>query len=129
MYAIRSYYEDISATVKEVRGYQVPWNGLFDLTHTGGGWVVIEPLGIETREETETVEFVSGAGATRYPMYGLVSVEWQQNNLGTITTAEDGSLTSSVDGQSLAEITYTTKCKLWRVTDPRGEQLQLVAEI
>jgi len=121
--------ETISGMLKEVRGYQVPWDGLFALTHTGGSWVVIEPMGIDTREETETVEFVAGAGSTRYPIYGLVSVEWQQTNLGTITTAEDGGLTAAVVGQSLCEITYTTKCRLWRVTDQRGEQLQLVAEI
>nr|WP_321465170.1 hypothetical protein [uncultured Desulfobulbus sp.] len=120
---------DITSTVKEVRGYQVPWDGLFELTHTGGPWVVIESLGIEEREETETVEFVAGAGTTQYPVYGLVTVDWQQNNLGTITTAEDGSLTSAITGQSLCAITYLTRCRLWRVTDPQEEQLQLVIEV
>ncbi|MGE4400098.1 MAG: LamG domain-containing protein [Desulfobulbus sp.] len=120
---------DISTTVKEVRGYQVPWDGTFALTHTGGTWVNIEPMGIEEREETETVEFVAGAGSTKYPIYDLTSVNWQQTNLGTITTAEDGSMTAVTAGQSLCEITYTTRCRLWKVTDPQGEQLQLVAEL
>lgn len=120
---------DISGTVKEVRGYQVPWDGLFDLAHTGGAWVVIEPLGIEERDETETIEFVAGAGKVRYPLHRLVSVAWRQTNLGTITTAEDGSLTASISGQSLCEITYTTRCRLWKVTDGNNEQLQLVAEL
>ncbi len=120
---------DISTSIKEVRGYQVPWDGRFELTHTGGIWVVIESQGIEEREVIETVEFVAGAGSTQYPVYGLVSVNWQQTNLGTITTAEDGSLTSATAGQSLCEITYLTRCRLWKVTDPQDEQLQLVAEV
>lgn len=119
----------ISTTTKEVRGYQVPWDGFFDLTHTGGDWVVVEPLAIEERQETETVEFVAGAGRVRYPLYGVVAAEWQQTNLGTITTSEDGGLTSAIAGQSLLAITYTTRCRLWRVRDGQNEQLQLVAEV
>lgn len=123
---------DISRTVKEVRGYQTPWTGAFDLTHTGGYWVQIEPLGpdgIETRSEAEVVEFVDGAGRTRYPVYAQSVVTWEpNNNLGTITFSEDGDLTSSVVGDSLLALTYQTKCKLWRVRNSRAEQLQLVAD-
>lgn len=119
----------ISATVKEVRGYQVPWTGAVELIHTGGPWVGIESLGIEERQETETVEFVAGGGRTQYPIHGLVSAEWLHINLGTVTTAEDGSLTAAVSGQSLLSLTYRTRCRLWRVRDARSEQLQLVAEV
>lgn len=119
----------LSAVLKEVRGYQVPWTGAFTLAHTGGAWVLIEPMGIEERQETETVEFVGGAGRVRYPLYAVDTLDWQEVNLGSITTAEDGSLQSSVAGESLLAITYTTRCLLWRVRDPQNEQLQLVAEI
>ena len=127
--SLRLEETEISSTIKEVRCYQVPWEGTAQLSHTGGSWINIEDLGIEERQETETVEFVAGAGQADYPVYGLVSIDWQANNLGTITPSEAGALQAAGDGQSLCEITYTTKCRLWQVTDPRAEQLQLVVEI
>jgi hypothetical protein len=119
----------ISATIKEVRGYQTPWTGAFALIHTGGPWVTIEPLGIEERQETEIVEIVAGSGRIQYPIYHRDAIAWGQVNLGSVTFAEDGSLSASVAGESLLTITYTTRCLLWRVRDAQSEQLQLVAEI
>lgn len=119
---------DISAQVKEVRGYQVPWDGNFDLTHRGGTWAVVEPLGIEERQITEQVIFQDGTGSTDYPIYAWSGISWDQTNLGTITFNEDGSLQSTVAGESLLNITYTTRCKVWRVRDSRTEDLLLVAE-
>ena len=88
-----------------------------------------EPMGREDRQETETVEFVAGAGKVKYPIYAVDSTEWQQTNLGSVALAEDGSLTAAVAAQSLLTITYTTRCLLWRVRDPNNEQLQLVVEL
>jgi hypothetical protein len=116
----------ISAAVKELRGYQVPWVGDFDLTHTGGDWVRIERLGIEERAVEETVEIVAGSGRTGYPIHGLTSVAWGQANLGAVSVAEDGTVWASLPGESLLTLTYTTRCLLWRVHDPGNEQLQLV---
>lgn len=126
---LRLEEETISATVKLCRGYQVPWIGAFTLAHTGGDWVQVEALGIETRQETEVVEFVAGSGRTRYPIYSRDAIAWLQTNLGTVTVAEDGTLSSAIAGQSLLRITYTTRCRKWRVRDARNEQLQLVAEL
>lgn len=126
---LRLEEETVSATVKTCRGYQVPWTGAFTLTHTGGSWVQIEDQGVETRQEAEVVEFVAGSGRTRYPIYSRDAVEWLQTNLGTVTVAEDGTLSAAVAGQSLLRLTYTTRCRKWRVRDGRNEQLQLVAEI
>ena len=117
----------LSQVSKEVRGYQTPWTGAFTLTHTGGAWVQIEDLGIELRQETETIEIVGGAGRTQYPIVSRDAIEWLQTNLGSVTVAEDGGVIADLAGQSLLLITYTTRCRLWRVADPRNEQLQLVA--
>jgi hypothetical protein len=117
----------ITQVSKEVRGYQTPWTGAFDLSHTGGAWVQIEDLGIELRQLTETIEIVGGAGRTQYPIVSRDAIEWLQTNLGSVTVAEDGGVTADVAGQSLLLITYTTRCRLWMVRDPRNEQLQLVA--
>lgn len=124
---LRLEEEAVSKRVKLARGYQTPWAGDFDLTHTGGDWVTIEPLGVEERQITETVEIVAGAGRVQYPIYSRDAVAWEQVNLGSVAVSEDGSLTTSVDKESLLTLTYTTRCKLWRVTDAQNEQLQLVA--
>lgn len=126
---LRLEEETVSATVKLCRGYQVPWIGAFTLAHTGGSWVQIEALGVETRQETETVEFVAGSGRTQYPIYSRDAIEWLQTVLGSVTIAEDGTLSAAIAGQSLLRITYTTRCRKWRVRDARNEQLQLVAEL
>ena len=131
---LRQENEAISRTEKRVRGYQVPWDGEFDLTHRGGDWVYIVAEPLEERViENEIVKFEDGEGSTLYPIYdwsiaGADGDGWKEHNLGTVTAAEDGTLTSSVEGDSLLSITYTTRCRVWRVTDPRDEQLMLVAE-
>lgn len=127
--SLRLEEEAISETRKEIRGYQTPWEGNFSLWHTGGSWVVIEPMGVEERQVTEVVEVVAGTGQTRYPVYAKGPLQWLQTNLGTVTWAEDGRLKADVEGESLLSITYTTRCLLWLVHNPRNEQLQLVADL
>jgi hypothetical protein len=117
----------LSPARKEVRGYQTTWTGAFALAHTGGSWVQIEDLGIEQRQVTETIEIVGGSGRTQYPIVSRDAVAWMHTNLGTLTVAEDGTVTAAVAGESLLQLTYTTRCRLWHVTDPNNEQLQLVA--
>jgi len=119
---------DVGTGMKEARVYQVPWTGGLVLTHTGGGWAWIYDLGVEYREEKQVVEFVGGAGRTRYPIYGLIAVTWLHKDLGIVVAAEDGSVTATDAGQSLANITYTTKCRLWKVVDAQPEKLQVVVE-
>ncbi|MDY0013892.1 MAG: hypothetical protein RBS40_13485 [Rhodocyclaceae bacterium] len=126
---LRLEEEALTATTKLVRGYQTPWTGAFILRHTGGAWVQIEPLGIETRQQTETIEIVAGSGRTQYPIVSRDAVTWGQVNLGTVTFSEDGTLSASVAGESLLTLTYTTRCRKWRVRDPNNEQLQLVADL
>lgn len=126
---LRLEEEALTATTKLVRGYQTPWTGAFSLRHTGGTWVQVEDLGIETRQETETVEIVAGSGRTRYPIVSRDAITWGQVNLGSVTVAEDGTLSAGVAGESLLTLTYTTRCRKWRVRDPNNEQLQLVADL
>jgi len=127
--SLRLEEEAITSATKYIRAYQTPWADDFSLRHTGGDWVYLEPLGIEERLiEDEVVEFISGTGNTSYPIYARVAVEWLQTNLGTVTFAEDGTLESSVTGESLLKISYRTKCRKYLATDHEDEQVQLVAE-
>jgi hypothetical protein len=125
---LRLEEETESIRSKLVRGYQTPWTGDFSLNHTGGSWVTIEPLGVEERQVTETVEVVAGSGRVEYPIYSRDAVSWGQVNLGSVTVSEDGSLVAAIGGESMLTITYTTRCLLWRVINAQTEQLQLVSK-
>lgn len=126
--SLRLEEEQLTETSRLVRGYQVPWDGAFTLRHTGGSWVTVEPLGVLERTEVETVEFIAGAGTTAYPVYSLDSAVWLQQDLGTVTPWEDGTLAATGEGESLATIIYTTRCRAWLVRDQRAEQVQVVLE-
>lgn len=116
--------EVISDYRKRVRGYRVPWQD-FGLTTSGGAWVTIEDGGVvEEQVVDELVEFIDGAASAAKPIYSQVSAVWLQASLGTITAAEDGSLTSAVAGNSLAKITYTTRCHVWIGASDRSEEVQ-----
>jgi hypothetical protein len=115
--------EDVSAQVKRVKGFRVPWLD-FGLATSGGDWVTIEDEGVVDEQVTETVEFVEGSGRAANPVYSQVAVRWLQTQLGAITASEDGSLVAEVAGQSLAEITYTTRYHAWLGRDDRSEEVQ-----
>jgi hypothetical protein len=116
--------EEITEYRKRVRGYRVPWQD-FALATSGGPWITIEDGGIvEEQVVDELVEFVDGSASASKPIYSQVSAVWLQASLGTITPTEDGSLTSAVVGNSLAKITYTTRCHVWIGSSDRSEEVQ-----
>ena len=126
---LRLEAEDESAFARIIRAYQTPWVDDFDLRHTGGDWVALEPEGIEERViEDEIVEIVSGTGNTRYPIYERLAMAWLRQDLGTVTVSEDGTVRAAIEGESLLRITYRTRCRRYRMTDQRAEQVQVVAE-
>jgi hypothetical protein len=124
-------YEEkaISDTVKQVKVYQTPWDGIErPFEHSGGSWVMREPLGIV--EETigpEQVDIVAGTGKTQKPIYTLSPPAYKQTQLGAITFGEDGTLKTEVSGQSLVDVTYTTKYWLYKITDTKKEAVQCYA--
>ena len=127
--------ETISATVKEIRCYMVPWDdkAMIILDHTGGEWVSIDALDsviLPHMEyiENEQVEIVAGLGNAAYPIDSLIMVNYKQDSLGDVTANYDGSLSTKEVGDALIEISYWTKYIRWRVTDPRAESLQLYIE-
>jgi len=125
---LRLETESISDTQQYLRGYKTPWDETYTLRHTGGTWVILEYLGIEEAEKIEVIEFVAGAGRTQYPIYQVSNLEWLETNLGTVTHGEDGNLESVVAAESLLSITYKTRCRKWKATDPNIEKVQFVAE-
>jgi len=134
--------EQIDEHTIEVRLYLSPWSDLlqFELDHTGGSWVSIEPFGGDNYEElTETVEFIDGSGSTARPVDEVLTTEWLEDDLGAVTPDDDGLLTAArqrvwnadqtdyTGGDSLLEITYRARYWRWIVRNPRSESVQVVA--
>lgn len=133
--------EQIDGRTMECRQYLSPWDDAlaFELRHTAGSHVSIEPFGIVTRTETETVEIVDGAGRTRYPIDAVLSTAWRAADLGEVTVADDGIIDAEhkrswdaahetyTGGDSLLEISYRTRFWRWLVRSPRIEQVQVVS--
>ena len=124
--SIRFETEEIDRYRHKVKGFRVPWVD-FTLATSGGEWVTIEDMGIVEDQIVETVEFIDGASSTTNPVYSAVAAVWLRAQLGAITGAEDGSLTSEVAGCSLAEITYTTRYHAWIGRSDRDEEVQFYA--
>ena len=114
----------------EVLVYQVPWQDDFDVRHCGDRFVVLRDLGVEERVEEEMLEVVDGQAKTRYPIYAVLAVRWNKIDLGAITPAEDGTITTAVPEESLLYLTYKTRAR--RLLADMGvenpEPLMIVAE-
>ena len=124
--------ESLTKATKRVRVYQVPWQDNFIFNHTGGDWVSYESEGIENRIiQEEIVEFVNGVGQTAFPIYFHNSPldDWLEADLGVIISFdEDGTLRSTIEGESLLKITYSTRCRMYYVVDFEDEQVQLTVD-
>ena len=122
--------EDVDDETVKLKAFQVPWAGDIgddDLSHSGGSWVVVEPMGVtEEQIEEEQVEIVDGAGSTQYPIYSIDEIDYQETNLGAITFGEDGTLETATEGNSLVALTYTTKYRLWEATSTKDDDVQFI---
>lgn len=120
--------EQITDATKIIRRYRTPWGNDLPLRHTGGEWVITEPLGVEITEKDEVIEFVAGSGHTQYPIYAVTAMAWLQTSLGLVRRGEDGTLEAEIPEESLLAITYQTRCWKWQVSSPRAEQVQFIAD-
>jgi len=127
--------EEISSTEKYVKGFHTPWDSeeVF-LDTSGGDTIYIEYLGVEEAtvpgpddpETVERIEFIGGTGSTSKPIYSINSLSWVNDSLGSVISSEDGTLTADILGESLLEISYTTKYYKWKVTSPELKHVQFI---
>lgn len=132
--------EDIDTNTKRVMIFQIPWDDSQPqkLLTSGGAWVGIVKNGVVEEEITELIEIIAGEGNTSKPIYltkwatgesCAPTHSYKQAVLGAITTAEDGHLSTEVAGNSLVEITYTTRYYESIVTDSLIEEVQFYSDL
>ena len=124
-------YESISPYSKEVRVFQIPWEGdTVDLNTSATSGVVISPNGITNLLiENEEVEIVDGEGTAEYAIYDLVSSHYADTDLGSVSFTEDKKLKTDTLTNSILFITYYTKYHTYLTTNDAAENVQFWPEI
>lgn len=124
--------ETISATQTEVRVYQVPFDAATTvvLYHSGDqARVSITAEGmVEETITAERVEIIGGSGRTSKPFYILESSYYNAVDLGAVTIAEDGTVTTAVAENSLLYLTYRTRYYKFLANDANIEDVQFFPE-
>ena len=113
-----------------LRAYLKPWRDAV-ITHTGGATVSMGTPYIETRTETEQVEFVDGSASLKYPGVTISTVVWKSDPLGGIIldarTTDIKALDRTINyGYGVAEITYVVECVACKVQCPVGNVAQFI---
>ena len=88
--------------------------------------IVTNPIPV-VEELTEVVEIVDGSGGVAKPVLALVTVAWQDVDLGVLNT-NGTELIPETPGTSLVSITYTTQYHECTVTAIDAEQVQVYME-
>lgn len=118
-------HEDISSRKKRIRVWEVPWIGDFVLEHSGDDSVSITREGVVQEELTYLAEIVDGKGRVGKPCYAVSSFSFLKNNLTGVVVTESGEVTTTVNGNSLVKITYTTKYQEFIVNKGADDKLQV----
>lgn len=114
-----------------MRAYPSPWRTNVILSHTANPLTLSIGAQEESfREEEELVEIFKGQGNTQYPIYDILSLEWEATNLGGIVHALDGTDVFAVGPQfnSLVRIKYRTRFLNYRVVSSSGHPAQFLLE-
>jgi hypothetical protein len=128
----RLVMEDVSEGHKIVKAYKTPWTSasveLVTSELTNASITMAIPVNPTTEKVEELdVELVDGQGKVQQPCYGDVIFDYGTRvNLGAITIEEDGTVKSAIVGQTLVNLTYTTKYWKWDVYDTDSESAQFI---
>lgn len=116
----------VEATVKVVPS---PWRETLFVTHTSKPEVSVTPEGTATEELEETVEVIEGKGSVSKPIHQVLAVEWLYANLGSVQSSPDKSeFTTTVPGESLVRITYTTRFLSFKAVAFPEAEVQFLAK-
>jgi len=122
----------ITATISEELVYMLPWDESkgVRLHHSGNqARVAIVAEGIEHQEITdEQIEIVGGTGRTSKPFYALMASRYGEADLGSLSIAEDGTITTAVAENSILYLSYLSRNWKFTVTDNTVEDVQFFPE-
>lgn len=114
-----------------LRAYPAPWRTNVILSHTADPVELsIGSQVVQFREEEELIEIYKGQGSTTYPVYELLSVEWEATNLGGLVFAQDSRDIAVVGpaANSLVRVRYRTRSLNYRALTSSGRPAQFLLE-
>jgi len=112
--------------------YPQPWRDKITVEPTiNNGAVFLTRIGVQSRQETQEVEFIEGEASLEYPAVSIDVVEWHSASLGAVggearTPRVYASDTSVNYGYGLATITYTVEALVYEVQIPVGQSVQFI---
>lgn len=124
---LRFTIEEITSTSRSIKVFVYP-DATPTVTHSGNPMTVsLIYSGAVVDVVTDTVEFVSGEGSVDGPIVSIGASSWKYSDLGTITYEPTGTLYSNL-GDSLLDLTYTTKYYMYSLTTSVAEDIQIIIE-
>ena len=90
-----------------------PWRNV-TLKDSGGGHLTALYQGIITDALTEEIEIVDGRGSVSKPSFAVSGASWKYVDLGAISIAEGGEVTTGSAGNSLVDVSFHSKRHVWR---------------
>lgn len=124
---LRFTIEEITSTSRSIKVFVYP-DTLPIVTHSGNPLTVsLVYSGAVVDSVSDTVEFVSGEGSVDGPIVSIGASSWKYSDLGTITYEPTGTLYSNL-GDSLLDLTYTTKYYMYSLTTSVAEDIQIIIE-
>ncbi len=120
--------ESISTSNYTVKAFKVPWvDTAVELKTSELTNIEIKPLGIIEEIIEEDLVITNGESSTTYPVYGIISQAYtDRTDLGVIVSTEEGRITSSINGNSIVTLKYTTRYWLWDTFDTDSEKVQFI---
>ena len=99
-----------------------------ELEHTSDANIAITDLGIEEVTFTDEVEFTEGKGSLNRPILAIDSVVYFDDDLGAVSFVQfESDLAVAGPGLfGLADITWRAKARVFRVTTPVTDKVQLL---
>jgi|GEM_PF-3453015 len=118
--------EQISSTLARVKVW-TPLELGCNLLHSGGSWVTITDEGITEETISEQVEIIEGVGTLQYACTEIVSIDYDEDDLGALTVSGT-SITTATALNTLIDLEYTTRYYMFYVNDPQAEDVQVYPE-
>lgn len=114
--------------------YPSPFRAIH-IQHTGPTNVLLtqqNPVDVIQVKE-EVVEITDGSGSVGFPIAGIISLEWLENDLmglnfavGSTTVQSTRTGDAPKDDHSLVRVTYQTRAKHWRASSPSAIDVQFL---
>ncbi len=124
--------EKITESKYKISATKVPWVSTEPpLTTSELTNISIVSKGAINETHEEEIELVGGQGTVQKPCYGGITWKYREGvtervDLGDIEITEEGVVTSAVEGDSMVEVTYTTRYWSWEVSGSDAEKVQFI---